>query len=98
VIDLKYELVGASRLGNQQDVPVVITLHGMGSNYLDLRPSISFFNQKVIELHFQGSIEYANGYAYYIPRFFGSPSNYIGGTMKSSEWGLLYFTIKRILA
>jgi hypothetical protein len=29
---------------------------------------------------------------------YGSPSNYIGGTMKFSEWWLLYFTIKRILA
>lgn len=93
MIDLKYELVGASRLGNQQDVPVVITLHGMGSNYLDLRPSISFFNQKVIELHFQGSIEYANGYAYYIPRFFeASEPDVIGNAAEK-----IYEQTQRIL-
>lgn len=69
MVDLKYELIGASKLSSHTDVPVVITLHGIGSNYLDLRPLISIFDQQVIELHLQGSVPYANGYAYYFPEF-----------------------------
>lgn len=49
--------------------PVVMTLHGMGASYLDLRPLVSVFGKNVIELHLQGDLNYRGGYAYFTPEF-----------------------------
>ncbi|KRM96788.1 phospholipase carboxylesterase [Liquorilactobacillus aquaticus DSM 21051] len=49
--------------------PVVITMHGMGSNFYDLRPLLEFFDIPVIQLHLQGDILFSNGFAFFDPDF-----------------------------
>lgn len=49
--------------------PVVVTLHGMGTNYLNLRPLMPIFALPIIEIHLEGDLTYGDGYTYYIPEF-----------------------------
>ncbi|MFT9097761.1 alpha/beta hydrolase [Liquorilactobacillus sp.] len=64
----KYEMV-YPKIEVTDKTPIVMTLHGMGSSYLDLKPLVSVFGENVIELHVQGDINYGSGYAYFIPEF-----------------------------
>lgn len=49
------------------DAPLVITLHGMGSNYLDLPPIINDIKQQVNNINIQAGIKLFDGYAFYLP-------------------------------
>ncbi|WP_281166091.1 alpha/beta hydrolase [Liquorilactobacillus sicerae] len=90
---LKEELVCPMNLKTDQNVPVIITLHGIGSNFFDLRPLVSIFGPSLIELHLQGSIVYGSGFTYYIPRFYKfSESQLIGNAAEK-----IYLQIKHDL-
>lgn len=64
-----------------KETPVALTLHGMGSSYLDLRPLIPVFGREVIELHLQGDLDYGGGYTYFIPEFTKKTEQEIIGTV-----------------
>ncbi|KRL04014.1 phospholipase carboxylesterase [Liquorilactobacillus oeni DSM 19972] len=43
-------------------------MHGLGSNYLNLRKLAALYPVPVIELHIEGALVYGNGFAYYTPQ------------------------------
>ncbi|MCP0886116.1 dienelactone hydrolase family protein [Ligilactobacillus sp. WILCCON 0076] len=90
---LKYELLGLEKYKTVPDIPVIITLHGMGSNYLDLRPLVPIFGKSVIELHVQGGISFQTGFTFYIPDFKESSEATVVGMAAEN----IYAQIKQIL-
>ena len=82
----KFKLKGPTSLGADKKVPVVVTLHGMGSNYLNMRPLVALFGERTIELYLQGSIPWVNGFTYYVPQLYKfSETRLIGGTAKKID-------------
>ncbi|KRM88464.1 alpha/beta hydrolase [Liquorilactobacillus vini] len=90
---LKEELMCPMNLKTDQNVPVIVTLHGIGSNFFDLRPLVSIFGPSLIELHLQGAIAYGSGFTYYIPRFYKFSENQLIGNAAEK----LYLQIKHDL-
>lgn len=89
----KFELKCSTYLKADKKVPVVVTLHGMGSNYLNMRSLVALFGERTIELHLQGAIPWGNGFTYYAPRFYKfSKAQLIGVTAEK-----IYYEVKQIL-
>jgi phospholipase/carboxylesterase len=89
----KSELKCPTYLKADKKVPVVVTLHGMGSNYLNMRPLVALFGEQTIELHLQGAIPWGNGFAYYAPWFYKFPETQLIG--RTAE--RIYHEVKQIL-
>ncbi|MCT4395416.1 alpha/beta hydrolase [Periweissella beninensis] len=49
--------------------PVVITIHGMGSNYDDLNTLVPAIIGNAVSIHLQGDLSFGAGYAFFIPDF-----------------------------
>ncbi|WP_311406563.1 alpha/beta hydrolase [Liquorilactobacillus uvarum] len=67
-MDYRYELLYPKEKVEAK-TPIVITMHGMGSNFYDLRPLLGIFETPVIQLHIQGNIPFGNGFAFFEPDF-----------------------------
>ncbi len=59
-----YELIRPLIL--KKGTPVLVTLHGIGADYHDLREIIAPLGDRVLQFHIQGNIPIDHGYAYYL--------------------------------
>ncbi|KRN06932.1 phospholipase carboxylesterase [Liquorilactobacillus sucicola DSM 21376 = JCM 15457] len=67
-MDYQFELLYPEKEVTEK-TPVVITMHGMGSNFYDLRPLLAAFDARVIQLHLQGNVPFGTGFAFFEPDF-----------------------------
>ena len=75
------------------DTPVVVTLHGMGSNYDDLKELVPLIVGETITIHLQGDLQFGSGFAFFIPNFTEqSEENIIGSVIKQT-----YQTISTVI-
>ncbi len=52
-----------------QNTPVAISLHGMGTDYNDLQPVMDQIAKNEIQLSLQGDLKFQNGYEFFAPSF-----------------------------
>ncbi|WP_010631794.1 alpha/beta hydrolase [Sporolactobacillus vineae] len=69
--------------------PVLVTLHGMGTDYHDLASIAADGEKNFVQINIQGDLTFSSGYTYYIPDFTAqSEKRVITGTMAKLEHAL----------
>lgn len=69
--------------------PVLITLHGMGTDYYDLAAIAAEGEKNFVQIDLQGDLHFSSGYTYYMPDFTKRPEEeVITGTVSKLEQSL----------
>lgn len=69
--------------------PVLVTLHGMGTDYHDLAAIAADGEKNFVQIDIQGDLHFSSGYTYYIPDFTSRPEEQvITGTLAKLEQSL----------
>lgn len=60
-----------------EETPILVTLHGMGSNYHDLSAIAGKQSADYIQIDVQGNRPWQSGYTYYVPNFSSVPEEQV---------------------